>query len=77
MYAVVGPVHTKANGYAFDAWVPVPSGFVYTRVQDACYARKVEIDKRRDGGSIPAIVCDTVDETSEIATLIAIVHACS
>jgi len=73
MYAVVGPVRTRANGYAFDVWLPqagLRSGFSYPRVQDACYARKAEISEWRDGGSIPAIVCETVDEfVSEIAAL--------
>ena len=77
MYAVVGPVRTKANGYAFDVWIPkagIRSGFSYPRVQDACYARKAEINEWRDGGSVPAIVCDTADEfVTEIAAVTATV----
>ena len=79
MYAVVGPVRSKANGYAFDMWIPqvgLRSGFSYLRVQDACYARKAEIKEWRDGGSIPAIACVTVDEfISEIAALTTRVEA--
>jgi len=79
MYAVVGPVRTKANGYAFDVWIPeagLRSGFAYPRVQEACYARKAEIHERRGAGSGPAIVCDTVDQfASEIAALTATVRA--
>jgi len=78
MYAVVGPVRTKANGYAFDLWIPqagLRPGFAYPRVQDACYARKAAISEWRDEGSIPAIVCDTVDEfVSEIAAVTAMAH---
>jgi hypothetical protein len=63
MYAVVGPVRTKAQGYAFDVWTPeagLRPGFPYPRVQDAYYARRVEI--RQYNGEAPALVCNTIDE---------------
>jgi len=76
MYAVVSPVHTKAHGYAFDVWTPesgLRPGFPYPRVQDAHYARRVEI--RRYAGQAAAHVCNTIDEfDSKIA---AAVTACA
>ena len=79
MYAVVGPVRTRANGYVFDVWIPeatIRSGFACSSVQNACCASKAEINGPRDGGSIPAIVCDTVDEfVSEAAAVAAMVQA--
>lgn len=76
MYAVIGPVYAKANGYAFDVWVPrvgLLPGFAYRCVQDACYARRAEVSGgRRNSGSVPALVCETVDEfVSEVAAVTA------
>jgi len=74
MYTVVGPVHTKAKGYAFDVWTPeagLRPGFPYLRVQDAHYARRAEIREYSDGGKAPALVCSTIDEfVSEIAAAV-------
>ncbi|HZT86745.1 MAG TPA: hypothetical protein VFA12_02170 [Stellaceae bacterium] len=69
MYAVVGPVQIKADGYAFDVWTPeagLRPGFPYPLVQHAHYARRAEI---RQTGS-RAMVCNTVEEfASEIAAV--------
>jgi hypothetical protein len=46
MQIVVGPVLTRQGGYAFDCWTPeqgLSPGYTYGRVEDAYYARKVEI----------------------------------
>jgi len=65
MLIVVGPVLTRKGGYAFDCWTPergLSLGYTYGRVEDACYARKVEIRSRNEGRSNEAIACSTVDE---------------
>ena len=74
MYAVIGPVYAKGNGYAFDVWVPnlgLLSGFVYSCAREACDAREAEISgRRRDAHSVPAFACETADEfISEVAVL--------
>jgi hypothetical protein len=75
MYAVVGPVHTQAYGYAFDVWTPetgLCAGFLYPRVQDAHYARRVEIRQHCSGGDVPARDCETIDDfVAEIAAVTA------
>jgi hypothetical protein len=46
MQIVVGPILTRQGGYAFDCWTPeqgLSPGYTYGRVEDAYYARKVEI----------------------------------
>ena len=71
MHIVVGPVVTRDGGYAFDSWTPeegVSRGYTYRRVEDAHYARNVEIRslKREHAGLMAA--CSTVDEfTSALA----------
>ncbi len=71
MHAVVGPIVTREGGYAFDSWTPeqgLSRGFSYRRVEDAHYARKVEIKSRGKGYSRPMVACGTVDEfTSALA----------
>jgi hypothetical protein len=65
MLTVVGPVLTKRGGYAFDCWTPergLSVGYTYSRVEDAYYARKVEIRARNEGRSDEKIACSTVDE---------------
>jgi len=65
MHIVVGPVLTRKGGYAFDSWTPergLSLGFAYGRVEDAHYARKVEIRSGREGCSDKTIACSTVDE---------------
>jgi hypothetical protein len=65
MHAVVGPVITRAGGYAFDSWTPeagLSRSYSYPRVEDAHYARKVEIRSRRR----TAVVCSTLDEFASV-----------
>src|ERR1700726_481401 len=65
MQIVVGPVLTRKGGYAFDCWTPeegLSRGYTYGRIEDAHYARKVEIRSRNNGSSDQRIACSTVDE---------------
>jgi hypothetical protein len=65
MLTVVGPVLTRKGGYAFDCWTPergLSLGYTYGRVEDAYYARKVEIRSHNEGHSDETIACRTVDE---------------
>ena len=65
MLTVLGPVLTRKGGYAFDRWTPeqgLSLGFAYGRVEDADYARKVEIRSGGEGCSDKTIACSTVDE---------------
>jgi len=64
MHIVLGPVLTRKGGYAFDYWTPEEglSGYTYGRVEDAHYARNVEIRSRKKGSSDATIACSTVDE---------------
>lgn len=65
MQIVVGPVLTRKGGYAFDCWTPeqgLSLGYTYDRVEDAHYARNVEIRSPRKGCLDKTIVCSTVDE---------------
>jgi hypothetical protein len=65
MQIVVGPVLTREGGYAFDCWTPADGlsrGYTYGRIEDAHYARNVEIRSRNKGCSDHAIACSTVDD---------------
>jgi hypothetical protein len=65
MHALVGPIILKEGGYAFDLWTPeegLRRGYAYNRIEDAHYARNVELKSRRWGRSGPAIACGTLDE---------------
>src|SRR3974377_42641 len=65
MHAVVGPVLMKEGCYAFDLWTPeegLSRGYAYRRVEDAHYARNIEIRSRRRGRSGIALACSTLDE---------------
>ena len=65
MHIVVGPVLTRKGGYAFDCWTPqegLSLGYAYGRVEDAHYARNVEIRSRKKGYSDHTIACSTVDD---------------
>ena len=65
MQIVVGPVLTRKGGYAFDCWTPeegLSRGYTYGRIEDAHYARKVEIRSRNNRSSDQTIGCSTVDE---------------
>jgi hypothetical protein len=62
---VLGPVLTRKGGYAFDCWTPeegLSRGYTYGRIEDAHYARNVEIRSRNNGSSDQMIACNTVDE---------------
>jgi len=65
MQIVLGPVLVRKRGYAFDCWSPeegLSCGYTYDRVEDAHYARNVEIRSRNRGSSDRTIACSTVDE---------------
>ena len=71
MYTVVGPVLTRKGGYAFDCWTPengLSPGYTYHRVQDALYARNVEIRSHNKGSEDHAIACNTVDDFARSTT---------
>jgi hypothetical protein len=65
MQIVLGPVLTRKGGYAFDCWTPeegLSRGYIYGRIEDANYARNVEIRSRNRGRSDQTIACSTVDD---------------
>jgi hypothetical protein len=65
MDIVIGPVLMRKGGYAFDCWTPeegLSRGYTYGRIEDAHYARNVEIRSRTNGYSDHTIACSTVDE---------------
>ena len=65
MQIVLGPVLTRNGGYAFDCWTPeegLSRGYTYGRIEDAHYARNVEIRSRNNRSSDQTIGCSTVDE---------------
>jgi hypothetical protein len=44
----------RKGGYAFDCWTPekgLSRGYIYGRIEDAHYARNVEIRSRNKGSS--------------------------
>ena len=70
MQIVLGPVLTRKAGYAFDCWTPEEGlirGYIYDRIEDAHYARNVEIRSRNKGSSDQTIACSTVDEFVRLA----------
>ena len=66
MQIVLGPVlTTRKGGYAFGCWTPekgLSRGYAYCRIEDAHYARNVEIRSPKQDGSHKTIACSTVDE---------------
>lgn len=65
MHVVVGPVVTREGGYAFDSWTPedgLSRGYTYRRIEDAHYARSVEIRSRARVYAGHAVACSTVEE---------------
>ena len=65
MQIVLGPVLTRKAGYAFDCWTPeegLSRGYIYGRIEDAHYARNVEIRSRNKGSSDQTIACSTADD---------------
>jgi hypothetical protein len=60
MQIVLGPVLTREGDYAFDRWTPeegLSRGYIYSRIDDAHYARNVEIRSRCKGSSEQTIAC--------------------
>ena len=65
MAVIIGPVLTREGGYAFDAWTPeqgLSHGYVYCRIEDAYYARKVELRAPGSGSASRILACSTADE---------------
>ena len=65
MHAILGPVLLKEGCYAFDLWTAeegLSRGYAYRRIEDAHYARNVEIRSRRSGRLGAAVVCSTLEE---------------
>jgi hypothetical protein len=65
MQIVLGPVLTRNGGYGFDCWTRdegLNRGYTYGRIEDAHYARNVEIKSRNKGSSDQTIACSTVDD---------------
>jgi hypothetical protein len=65
MQIVLGPVLTRKGGYGFDCWTPeegLSRGYTYDRIEDAHYARNVEIRSRNNRSADQTIGCSTVDE---------------
>ena len=65
MHAIVGPILLKEGCYAFDLWTAeegLSRGYAYRRVEDAHYARNVEIRSLRRGRSGAAVACSTLEE---------------
>jgi hypothetical protein len=70
MQTVVGPILMKQGCYAFDLWTPeegLSRGFAYRRIEDAHYARNVEI-KSHWRQPDTAVVCTTLDEFTTAVT---------
>jgi hypothetical protein len=65
MQIVLGPVLMRKGSYAFDCWTPregFSRGYTYSRIEDAHYARNVEIRSRNNKSLDQTIACSTVDE---------------
>ena len=65
MQIVLGPIVTRKGGYAFDCWTPMEGlrrGYTYGCIEDALYARNVEIRSCNKGSSDQTIACSTVDD---------------
>jgi hypothetical protein len=65
MHIVVGPVLTREGGYAFDSWTPedgLSRGYIYRRIDDAQYARTVEVRSRNKRYAGQTVACSTMDE---------------
>src|SRR5207302_3969468 len=66
MQIVLGPVVARKGGYAFDCWTPeegLSRGYTYDRIEDARYARNIEIRSHNNKRSLDqTIACSTVDE---------------
>jgi hypothetical protein len=72
MHLVVGPILTRSGGYAFDAWTPedgLRHGFVYSRIEDAYYARNAEIRVPSKHDTPHILACSTLDEFLRATTV--------
>ena len=61
---VIGPVLARAGGYIYETWTPeqgLCDSYVYPRIDNAYYARAVEIAHYKKQGAYERI-CETVDE---------------
>jgi hypothetical protein len=59
----------EEGGYAFDCWTPedgLSRGYAYGRIEDAHYARNVEIRSCKKGYSDQMIACNTVDDFARL-----------
>jgi hypothetical protein len=69
MHVILGPIVTRDGGFAFDSWTPekgLSRGYSYRRIEDAHYARKVEIRSRARNFAGPMVACSTLDEFSSV-----------
>jgi hypothetical protein len=69
VHVVVGPVVTRDGGFAYDSWTRergLSRGYSYRRIEDAHYARKVEIRSRARSFAGPMLACSTLDEFSSV-----------
>ena len=65
MNIVIGPVLSRADGYAFDTWTAgkgVTRSYTYRRIDQAYFARNAEIKASAQSRAPAAIVCQTLDE---------------
>jgi hypothetical protein len=65
MNIVIGPVLSRAHGYAFDTWTAdkgMTRSYPYRRIDQAHYARNAEIEASARRRARAAIVCQTLDE---------------
>ena len=65
MNIVIGPVLSRADGYAFDTWTAgrgVARSYPYRRIDQAYYARNAEIEASARSRARAAVVCQTLDE---------------
>jgi hypothetical protein len=71
MQVIVGPIVTRDGGFAFDSWTPAGGfsrGYSYRRVEDAHYARRIEIKSGAGQFLGRTVACSTIDEfTSALA----------
>jgi hypothetical protein len=65
MNIVIGPVLSRADGYAYDTWAAgkrVTRSYRYRRIDQAYYAWNAEIKTSAQGRGPAAIVCQTLDD---------------
>jgi hypothetical protein len=65
MNIVIGPVLSRADGYAYDAWAAgngVTRSYRYRWIYQAYYARNAGIKASAQGRAPAGIVCQTLDD---------------